>query len=84
MNEVSLNTLKVMWKNKGKYYGYPDCCINDFVERNFDEGLSAEQEKTYNHGFIPCQKCAERILKGETTLELLITNRRHNNPYPND
>lgn len=69
----------------GKYYGYPDCCIQYFIKKasagSFEN--SFEQDAVHkNTGFTPCQDCAERIVKGETTLHELIKDRQHHLPFP--
>jgi len=66
----------------GKYYGYPDCCIKSFCERN---NYDYNQNKVHNSfGFIPCPKCAKRIINGEIKLNDLIKNRKCKTPFPID
>jgi hypothetical protein len=72
------------WKENGKYFGYPQCCIDEFCNRDSLE-LSVEQESVIdNHGFIPCQEHSVMILQGKTTLKDLITNRKCTYEYPMD
>ena len=67
------------FKQKGKYFGYPDCCIEAFPnESNRDETI--HQYK----GFLPCETCATKIRLGLITIEQLITNRQHPDKYPKD
>lgn len=70
----------------GKHYGFPECCINDFIKRYLAGGdastITKLQDKHCAHGFIPCQKCAKKIERGETTLAGLITDRKHETPFP--
>jgi hypothetical protein len=73
------------WRNQGKYYGYPDCCIDSFVNRGLFRELSREQKRVHkNYGFIPCPECAKKIVEGKTTLEGLIKNRECKTPFPID
>jgi len=54
--------------DKGKFYGYPECCIKWFSEERVEKyGLSdiapltPAQEAAHNFsGFIPCPVCAEK------------------------
>jgi hypothetical protein len=72
------------WKEKGKYYGYPQCCIDAFCNR-VDLNLTPAQEQVLdNHGFIPCHDHALMVIKGELTLESLIENRECQYDYPMD
>jgi hypothetical protein len=72
------------WKEKGKYYGYPQCCIDAFCNR-IDLNLTPAQEQVLdNHGFIPCHDHALMVVKGEITLESLIENRKCQYDYPMD
>lgn len=65
------------WVVIGRYYGYPDCCIAAFPNKSNRE-VSIHQHQ----GFLPCEKCAERIKKGEIKIEDLIQNRQQSTPYP--
>lgn len=72
------------FKLLGKYYGYPDCCVDSFI-------LSLQKPKSQYQinvhqglGFIPCDSCATKILNGETTIDQLIQNRIYKSPFPNN
>ena len=72
------------WKEKGKYYGYPQCCIDAFCDR-IDLNITPAQEQVIdNHGFIPCHDHALMIISGKATLESLIENRQCIYDYPMD
>lgn len=63
-------------KSNGDYFGYPPCCIKAFhvmliKEVKFAQ-ISKERQCVTKKGFIPCQACAEQILRGEKTIEQLI------------
>lgn len=74
----------INWKERGKYFGYPKCCIDAFCNRSsFD--ITPEQEKAIdNHGFVPCQKHATMIIDKKTTLKKLIKKRECKYKYPMD
>ena len=72
------------WRENGKYYGYPKCCIDAFCNREGFELTPAQEQVIDNHGFIPCQKHALMIIKGKTTLKDLIKNRECQYVYPMD
>lgn len=75
------------WKEMGKEFGYPQCCIDQFcsgVDFGRDEKLNRQERIHQCYGFIPCDKHAEMIDKGEITLESLIENRTHPIPFPRD
>ncbi len=63
-------------KSNGHYYGYPQCCIKAFHVMLRNEvkfiDISQERQQVAKKGFIPCQACAEKILRGEKTTEDLI------------
>lgn len=74
----------------GEYYGYPSCCIEAFspngevilwMER--DRVVIDATETFPGCGFLPCNACAKRVVKGELTLDQLIVNRKHPLPFPN-
>lgn len=44
----------------GRYYGYPECCIQSF---NTGERLSAKSIKFAEQYFVPCKSCAKLIKK---------------------
>ena len=47
------------------------------------EDLSAERQQVSQHGFVPCQSCAKRILKGEIQIhELILPTRQAPSPFP--
>jgi hypothetical protein len=68
----------------GIYYGYPLCCIKNFCERGYK--LTKDQrEISDNHfGFVPCPKCAKKILQKELDIIDLIKDRICEKPFPED
>jgi len=66
----------------GKHLGYPSCCIKSFRKTIGALGNRKGAEAGRGTGFIPCSICAGRVLSGEINLKDLITNRKHNKPFP--
>lgn len=61
----------------GRYFGYPECCIADFVRHilKYREGKADGREKRKLHGtgYVPCAKCNR---KSERTLIATIRKNR--------
>ncbi len=82
------------WRENGAMFGYPQCCIDWFVERatkimqakTMDEinpvAAVFPSQQGYSYGFIPCPECAKKVTPG--TENSLITNRTFPKPYPID
>lgn len=72
----------------GKYFGYPQCCIEAYLKILANGGRkTAEQANPKVHrdtGFIPCPDHARQVLRGEVTLESLVNNRIYPYPFPNE
>ena len=65
-------------KSNGKYYGYPECCIGEFIDKcRYKKNLTVSQDiVNKGYGFIPCPQCADRVRNGEISLEGLINTSR--------
>lgn len=73
-----------VWVEYGRYYGYPECCIEAFCKKGFNE-LSPNQERVHKFkGFIPCESHSIQIINGEITLKDLIKNRVCPFPFPKE
>lgn len=75
------------WIDFGKHFGYPNCCINDFVKRNnIDYNFippSRTQKRIGNKsGFIPCSYCAWKVMTKQCKLEDLIRHRKEKISFP--
>jgi hypothetical protein len=69
----------------GVYYGYPQCCIDNFVHKIMN--CCDRDRKTIkvlfklnfmvseNSGFVPCNEHTSQIIKKKCTLKHLIANR---------
>ena len=80
------------FKLMGKFFGYPQCCIDFFVERarniklatsqaEFDKACDlAPEQRGYNMGFIPCVECAKKYPPGQEFA--LIKDRVCSEVYP--
>ncbi len=80
----------------GQYYGYPNCCINEFLKvadlRRKDAAKWNELRKAKiqsydvsNHsGFIPCMAHGKMICEGKASLASLISGRVCKYPFPED
>ena len=68
---------------KGKYYGYPMCCIQAFIKTYPTNSVTSDQIKASKYtGFIPCVKHTEEILAGKIQLEhLILPTRLHPKPF---
>lgn len=73
------------YKLMGRYFGYPECCSDWFLNRVISfVPLTEKQEQVHNgYGFIPCPLCAEKINNSFPITEL-IKNRICSTPYPKD
>jgi hypothetical protein len=76
---------KIMYKN-GSYYGYPKCCINDFVIRIHNEGYREPIQELAGRytGFTPCVKCSEKIVSKNLSPGDILKNRKCNHTFPLD
>ncbi len=61
------------FRSKGSYYGYPECCIEAFIE-TFGKIKSKERYMASRKvGFVPCDPCAAKILTGTVRIEDLVS-----------
>lgn len=64
--------------DNGEYYGYPKCCIKEFI-KDLDKGLNLVNRKNRikagKNGFIPCRRHAALINNNKIKISSLITNR---------
>lgn len=89
-----INEVQQAWRENGEFFGYPECCINWFIERGtklytisdmnklIEAAEVPKNQQNYIHGFIPCPKCAEKVVPGREGE--LIKNRKCPTPYPDD
>lgn len=70
-------------KKQGEFFGYPTCCVKAFLRRVSGKKTRDEQLQAARAGFIPCFKHANKILKGEISLDNIIENRICSVPFNN-
>ena len=70
----------------GLYYGYPKCCINDFVIRlhNNQQSEPIQELAGMYTGFSPCMKCSEKIILKKLSPHDIIENRSCKTEFPFD
>lgn len=85
MPEEVLPEYVLHWIKMGRYFGYPECCINAFCTRIL-LGKYAYDEKynNCNDGFLPCDDHLAQINAGEIKIEDIIEKRICKTPYPLD
>lgn len=81
-NEFSCNI--EIWIITGIYYGYPECCINSFLQNLIHRKSPGKLRiKAGNKtGFIPCLCHAKKINSRKITIQSIIKNRIAKNPFP--
>ena len=63
-----------LWYIWGKYYGYPECCINHLVQVCSKESFTGHNRTTKltGTGYVTCPKCDKKNIK-ELTSTLKIS-----------
>lgn len=76
---------KIMYET-GKYYGYPKCCINDFVLRTHNDQTHDHNQELAGQwsGYVPCIKCSEKIVTNNSEIKHLIKDRKCKTSFPVD
>jgi hypothetical protein len=62
----------------GQRFGYPDCCITDFLHRRWkvEPMTDLQQRIAQGSGFVPCNSCCAKVDAGEITLDGLLVDRK--------
>tara|TARA_R110000744_G_scaffold151010_1_gene264397 strand:- start:481 stop:732 length:252 start_codon:yes stop_codon:yes gene_type:complete len=47
----------------GIKYGYKKCCIDSFINKDFNDGNCGMFQATKKEGFIPCNTCYKKIVE---------------------
>jgi len=74
------------FNKKGRYFGYPQCCIDQFI-RNFEKRVrvgAVNKKAAKGHGFIPCDAHSLQIINKQIKLGDLIHERVCETAFPND
>ena len=76
-------TVEEQYIKTGLFYGYPTCCIDDFVKRIFAKKQpTGEQERAGAYtGFLPCPTHATQVLEKKVALKDLIQFRKCETPF---
>lgn len=66
----------------GRYFGYPECCIETFLDELSEQGRDARRlpDERMRDGVVFCPACAARP-REEVDAEI-ATRRRHHEPFP--
>ena len=72
-------------RDYGRAFGYPDCCIEEFIQdlKIMDEsGVDVRNNDQIDiarrtMGFVPCKNHTEMIINGHTTPEDLVITKRN-------
>jgi hypothetical protein len=70
------------WSNRGEFFGYPSCCINEFIRTKGLKLRDSSKLRSTIGNFIPCEMHQEQLQRGEVILEDLIQNRTCETEFP--
>ncbi len=70
----------------GVFFGYPSCCVAEFVAMAMEGKQPNAGQKLVSEGtgFIPCLEHTDAIVAGTITIAELISNRICKTEFPND
>jgi|688.fasta_scaffold769583_2 hypothetical protein len=77
--------MRETWTKHGKTFGYPECCIKDFITRNkvcFNSPSRVQTRVGDGTRFIPCSYCSWKVMSRQCKLEDLIKDRKNIRPFP--
>jgi hypothetical protein len=72
----------------GRFYGYPQCCIDEFSQQKHMKGdqdallKRIAEAGLYNCGFVPCEAHLQQLIDRKVTIKQLIVGRICKNPFP--
>lgn len=76
MNYIGKGNPLVYWANSGRHFGFPECCIEAFLE-----GSLPATSHFDGTGYRPCKVCIQR--DPEELVAEINRNRSHPTPFPN-
>lgn len=80
--EIDGHDKNAYWQAAGEFFGYPQCCIDEFIANASQlQEPTGTRKETANYGFIPCEKHSREILAGTLTHDQLITDRLSPLPF---
>ena len=68
---------KRILSKQGEFFGYPKCCVKSFIKYLTGKGKRSCIQNITSHpeGFVPCEKHARKIHRGEINVKDIILNR---------
>ncbi len=83
--EPTLEEQVKQWRAHGKAFGYPECCIDDFVEFISGPILSFRKPRLLDGtGFVPCRVCNTTKSEEELVAEINANRSPDQKPFPED
>ena len=82
INDPIIHFVAKNTEEMGIYYGYPACCIKQYIDNKNNNTANFFLLQNNTTGFIPCDECTERINLGDVRIEDLIQNRICPFPFP--
>ncbi len=71
------------WYKLGIYFGYPKCCITEFIYHIQTKTSHTRGKRKFDGtGYVPCMKCNQK--NHMMLLEYIHKNRQHNKRFSND
>lgn len=69
-----------VWRENGKIFGYPECCIEEFC--NHLGGRGNLFRKFHGTGYVPCESCNRKT--AQELLDQIAARRTYPKPFPED
>lgn len=77
-----MNTEDMDMEQFGLHLGYPECCVESFIDDVVSGGfLTRGERKLSGTGFVPCAKCDECMTE-EQLKNKINENRKHPTTFP--
>jgi hypothetical protein len=78
---MNLKELRKYLISTGEYFGYPSCCIKEFIKdcNNKITYKDRGKRKCHGTGYIPCEKCNTKSIKD--IINTINKNRKHDKPF---
>jgi len=71
------------WASLGKYYGFPDCCIDEFVSFAVTGYPNrSKKRKFHGTGYVPCKHC-DKHLSEQALADIINLRRTCTDDFPN-
>ena len=76
INYVGKDDPYVYWTNTGKHFGFPDCCIQAFLDEDLPDVTPFD-----GTGYRSCRECSK--LDKQVLIDQINSNRKHPDEFPN-